>query len=120
MRSLIGAIALLLVLAIPVNAATFPVTVTRFTSRVAPNANATLAITTKPGSRCTIAVYYSTTASSAAGLIAKTAPRTGTAKGKISWTWRVGPSTKPGTFKVQVRCTLGQDRGAINRNLTVV
>ena len=58
---------------------------------------ASVTVSVSPRARCTIGVYYSTTASRAAGLGAKR----GT---KITWTWRVGSNTKPGMWPVKIDC----------------
>ena len=120
MKRILVAVALLLVVAVPVDAATFTITVNRFTSRVARNSNAVITITTPKAARCTIAVIYANGPSTAAGLGAKTAPSTGVNAGKITWTWRIGGATKKGTWPVRLRCTKGSNTGAINRNLTVI
>lgn len=73
----------------------------RVSNPVARNANATASVGTSPGASCTI-VYTtpSGTPSNAAGLEAKTAD----AKGELSWTWTIGPSTNPGEASVKVTC----------------
>ena len=46
----------------------------------------------------TITVYYSSGASTADGLGTKTSD----SSGNVSWTWKVGNKTKPGTYRIQV------------------
>jgi hypothetical protein len=120
MKRIVLAVALLLAVAVPVDAATFTITVNRFTSRVARNTNAVITITTQKAARCTISVIYSNGPSTAAGLSAKTVPSTGVNAGKLTWTWKIGGSTKKGTWPVRIRCTYGRNTGAVNRNLTVI
>jgi hypothetical protein len=68
-------------------------------------ANATLVASTTPGATCDASVTYASgTVSTAAGLKPElTAPASGT----VSWTWKVGTSTKPGTSTATVTCSLG-------------
>src|SRR6478609_857551 len=73
------------------------VRVTKRPGRVSTGDTASVTVSVSPNARCTIGVYYSTTASRAAGLGAKR----GT---KITWTWRVGSNTKPGTWPVKIDC----------------
>jgi micrococcal nuclease len=117
MKKLILPLALLLVLALaaPVDAATLTLKFTRFTSPVARSATATVAVLTTAKARCTIGVYYSTTASRAAGLGAKTAPATG----RISWSWKIGSNTKKGSWPVKVTCKLGSQTKTISRKIVV-
>ena len=120
MKRIMVAVALALAVAAPVDAATFPVTVNAFTSRVARNSNASITITTQKAARCTIAVIYANGPSAAAGLGPKTTPSTGANAGKVTWTWKIGGRTTKGTWPVRIRCTKGSNTGAVNRNLTVV
>ena len=73
------------------------VRVTKRPGRVSTGDLASVTVSVSPRARCTIGVYYSTTASRAAGLGAKR----GT---KITWTWRIGSNTKPGTWPVKIDC----------------
>jgi micrococcal nuclease len=66
-------------------------------SPIAKGANATLTAKTLPGASCTIAVYYKSK-SSAAGLT----PKAADGNGDVSWTWKVGASTTPGTWRIVV------------------
>ena len=66
-----------------------------------PGGRATVVAQTMPGASCSIA--YRTpagTSSTAQGLGSKIADASGTA----SWTWEIGPSTRPGTGTVVVTC----------------
>jgi hypothetical protein len=85
--------------------ATLTVTITSLPASIAPGANATLTAATSPGATCGASVTYgSGTVSSAAGL--KAQPVAGSS-GSVSWTWKVGSSTKAGTSTAEVTCTLG-------------
>ena len=77
--------------------ATAAVKRTAFTSVVPAGDYASLSVQVAPRSRCTIKVVYSTGASRAAGLGAKTGR-------EITWRWRVGSRTKPGRWPVRVDC----------------
>lgn len=68
------------------------------TSSVARGADATLRARTAPGAYCTITVYYKSGPSEAAGL----SPKTADAQGNVSWTWRVGTNTTPGSWRIVV------------------
>ena len=63
------------------------------------NEYATISIHGQPGVLYNIEVYYRTTASTAAGLNAKYAD----SDGNVSWTWKIGPNTTPGTYPVKIR-----------------
>lgn len=60
--------------------------------------NATIKIKGKPNTEYSIAVYYKSGASQADGLHKKTS----NANGEVSWTWRVGARTSPGTYKITI------------------
>ena len=62
------------------------------------NEDATVVIQGQPGVKYRIAVYYSSGASTAAGL----EPVTADSSGQASWTWHVGGRTKPGDFHIEV------------------
>ena len=68
------------------------------TSHVSPGAYATLQAKASPGAQCTIAVYYKSGRSTAQGLYAKQADN----NGDVSWTWKVGTSTTPGSWRIVV------------------
>lgn len=81
-----------------------------FTARVHPGDEAALTVAVSPRSRCTIEVVYDTTVSHAKGLGAKTGAR-------ITWRWKVGSATNPGSWPVTVDC--GQS-GKLNLRLRVL
>jgi micrococcal nuclease len=58
---------------------------------------ASLTVNVTSRSRCTIQVIYDTVVSQAKGL----GPKTG---GRITWRWRVGTSTHPGSWPIIVKC----------------
>lgn len=88
---------------------------TKFTSPINRGANATAALKTKAGARCSIIVEYKSGPSTAAGLGDKTA----SSKGAVSWTWKVGTRTTPGSWPVTVSCFKGDLDNEITRNLKV-
>ena len=61
--------------------------------------NATLSAKGKPNTAYDIKVVYSSGESSAKGLEDKTSD----ANGNVSWTWKVGVKTKPGTYTITVK-----------------
>ena len=61
--------------------------------------NATLSAKGKPNTAYDIKVVYSSGESSAKGLEDKTSD----ANGNVSWTWKVGAKTKPGTYTITVK-----------------
>jgi hypothetical protein len=90
-----GAVAALaLALAAPSHAAVRKVA---FSASVTPNGHATLTVAVSPSARCTIRVVYHTTVSKAKGL----GPKTGR---RITWRWKVGSATHPGSWPVTVDC----------------
>ena len=62
------------------------------------NEIATVSITGKPNTTYSITVYYSSGASKADGLENKTSD----ANGKVSWSWKIGGRTKPGTYNIVI------------------
>ena len=65
--------------------------------------DARLRASTLAGASCFITVFYKSGPSTAAGLV----PQPADADGRVSWTWRVGTRTTPGTYCVEVSATLG-------------
>ncbi len=79
--------------------------VTSLPASVAHGANATLVAATSPGATCTVSVTYASgTVSTASGLQTKSVADL---SGTVSWTWKVGASTGPGTSTASVTCSLG-------------
>lgn len=73
-------------------------TVLELTATVSKGNKATVTIQGLPNTEYTIKVRYSSGYSSAAGL----EPKTSDAGGVCSWTWKVGGSTKPGTYPITI------------------
>lgn len=73
------------------------------TSPVSSGGTATLIAQTLPGADCSITVYYKSGPSSASGLDPKPADNSG----KVSWTWKVGASTTPGSWRIVVNAISG-------------
>ncbi|MGD0355553.1 MAG: hypothetical protein ABSB31_08945 [Dehalococcoidia bacterium] len=71
------------------------------TSPVLADSNATVVIQTVPSAECSITVNYKSGPSKANGLNSKTADSTG----KVTWTWKVGSKTTPGTWQIQIKAT---------------
>jgi competence protein ComEC len=79
------------------------VAITSVTSPVKTGATAMLNATTSAGASCTITVNYKSGPSKASGL----GPKVADASGNISWSWKVGASTTPGTWRIVVKCSQG-------------
>lgn len=97
--------------------AALTVTITSLPASVKHGANATLIALTSTGATCSVSVTYASgTVSAAAGL---KPTRTAASTGKVTWTWKVGTSTKPGTSTATVSCTLGDDSGSASETFQV-
>jgi competence protein ComEC len=70
------------------------------TSPISKGAIASLKAKTSPNAQCSITVYYKSGPSSASGLGSKTAD----GSGMVSWSWKVGIKTTPGTWSISVTC----------------
>jgi hypothetical protein len=73
------------------------------TSPVPAGSSATLTIRAQTGTLCTPCMIYQSGKASPRGL----EPKTVGSSGEVSWTWRVHPNTKPGTWLVCVDCDPG-------------
>ena len=71
--------------------------------------NATLQAKTAPNTSCSIEVDYKSGPSKAAGL----GPTTSDAAGNVSWTWKVGANTTPGSWPIIVTCGSASAQTAI-------
>jgi hypothetical protein len=81
------------------------VKITSLPASVVHGANAKLVAVTSPGATCSASVTYASgTVSTATGL---QATPVADSSGTVSWTWKVGSSTKPGTSTASATCTLG-------------
>jgi micrococcal nuclease len=76
------------------------VTITREPGRVRRGATATVAARTTPGTQCSIVVRYKSGPSQAQGL----GPKKADARGNVSWSWKVGTRTTPGSWPVVITC----------------
>jgi hypothetical protein len=75
-----------------------------------PGGRASVVAQTTPGASCSIS--YRTpagTSSTAQGLT----PKTADGNGMVSWSWEIGPSTRPGTGTVVVTCNGASARSSI-------
>lgn len=68
------------------------------TTPVAPNQTASIDVKGKPGIEYAISVVYSTTESTAKGLENKISDD----YGFVSWSWKIGPSVKTGSYKIKI------------------
>ena len=101
--------------AVPV--ASFSVSITSLAASVKHGANVTLVALTAPGATCGASVRYASgTVSTAAGL--KPQPVVGST-GSVSWTWKVGTSTKPGMSTATVSCRMGTATATAARTFEV-
>jgi hypothetical protein len=96
-RTLILALAIVVLGGLVVSSASATVRVTKRPGRVEHGDAASVTVTVSPKARCTIGVYYSTTKSGARGLGPKTAKT-------ITWTWTVGSTTKTGRWPIRIDC----------------
>jgi hypothetical protein len=71
----------------------------RLTSPVANGEHAMLVARVRPRRVCSIAVYYSSRPSKAAGLNPKRP-----VLGRVRWTWKVGTRIRPGRHRIVVTC----------------
>ena len=81
----------------------FSLEIVSVTSPVSSGSNATLVAQTIPGAECDITVYYKSGASTASGLY----PKTADSSGRVSWTWKVGTRTTPGSWQIVVEASSG-------------
>jgi len=93
------------------------VSITNLAASVKHGANATLDVLTAPGATCGASVrYVSGTVSTAAGW--KPQPVVGST-GSVSWTWKVGTSTRPGTSLATVSCRMGTATATATQSFAV-
>lgn len=71
---------------------------TSITSPISRGNEATVEVKGKPNTKYTIKVKYSSGYSTASGLGAKTAD----SRGSVSWTWKIGAKTSPGTYPITI------------------
>ena len=73
-----------------------PLHVVTLTSPITKNKTATLDAVGKPNTVYSITVIYATANSEAQGL----EPKAANADGQVSWSWKIGASVKPGSYKI--------------------
>jgi micrococcal nuclease len=87
----------------PTTASNYPGTAITFVNgplTVGQGQNATIQVKTNPNTLCSIEVDYKSGPSTAAGLL----PKTSDNAGNLSWTWKVGANTTPGSWPITVTC----------------
>lgn len=84
-------------------------------SPVKPGEDASIAVKTNPGSKCTITVLYNKVPSTEPGLIPQVADEFGT----VNWGWTISASAPIGTWPVKVTCTYNGRSGVVVDNLQV-
>lgn len=85
------------------------------TSPIGQGYTATLRAQTEPGAYCTITVYYKSGPSTAAGLY----PKEADSQGNVSWSWKVGTRTTPGSWSIVVTASLGGETVSQTAYITV-
>jgi len=85
------------------------------TSPIEKGYTATLQAKTVPGAQCTITVFYKSGPSSASGLDGKTADN----EGNVSWSWKVGTRTTPGSWRIVVTASLDGETISQTTDFTV-
>ena len=110
MRRFVLLLLVVTALAIPASASA-RVRLVSVTSPISAGSYATLSASVSPARTCSITVYYKSGPSEAQGLNSKR-PN----KGRVSWTWKVGTRTTPGTWRIQVSCG---SAGSLNTSFRV-
>ncbi|MCL5985705.1 MAG: hypothetical protein M1371_03970 [Actinobacteria bacterium] len=103
---------------VPVQLAAQSITiqVVSLTSPIYRGYKATLKIKTTPGAYCTITVYYKSGPSTAKGLN----PKNADGNGYVSWTWKVGSNTTPGTWSIVVKANANGQTKSMTIPFTVL
>jgi hypothetical protein len=89
--------------------------ITQVTSPVSQGQTATLETKATPGALCDIDVIYASGPGTAKGLEDKIAD----SDGNVSWTWRVGGNTTPGTWPINVTASLGEESASDSTSFVV-
>lgn len=76
-----------------------PIVITGASSTVSPGEFASITIKATPNTPYDINVYYSSGVSESQDLYDKTSD----SEGVVSWTWKVGTRTKPGTYRILIK-----------------
>lgn len=84
----------------PAPPAETPITFVNGPLTASPGQTVTLYVKTSPGANCTITVNYASGPSTAGGLT----PKNADGAGNVSWTWKVGTRTAPGSYAIDVSC----------------
>jgi competence protein ComEC len=85
------------------------INVVTLTSPISAGGMASLTVNTLPGAACTITVYLKSGPSQAAGL----GPQTSGGDGSVTWTWKIGSRTTPGTWRIVVTTNLNDHSKSI-------
>lgn len=85
------------------------------TSPIGKGYTATLRAVTIPGASCTITVYYKSGKSTALGLY----PKEADSQGNVSWSWKVGTRTTPGSWLIVVTASLDGETSSQTTYFTV-
>lgn len=85
------------------------------TSPANAGSNATIAVNTVASANCQIIVLYKSGPSKAQGLF----PKSADVQGQVSWTWRVGSNTTPGSWPIRVTCSSGAQKGMLKTSFVV-
>jgi len=113
---LVGLVVGLALLVSPlVHAQSLEVKLLSVASPVGAGDDATISVQTSPGATCLITVRYKSGPSRARGLTTKTAD----GKGRVSWTWRVGSRTTPGTWPITITCSSSVQQGTLQTSFVV-
>lgn len=91
-------------------AAAMAIAVSSLSSPIQRGSNASISIQTSPGANCSISVIYKSGPSNAAGL----GPQIANGNGIITWSWKVGTKTTPGTWSIHVSCNQGGNSSTIS------
>ena len=91
------------------------VKITKRTTSVRHNANASVTVKTAKGARCSISVEYASGYATAAGLGDKKA----NASGVVTWKWKVGGRTTTGRWPIDILCDLGNRSGHASTSFVV-
>jgi hypothetical protein len=110
-----SAILILLIFTPPVLSQQLDVKLTSLTSPASAGSNATIAVNTAANAKCQITVHYKSGPSKAQGLFPKSADN----QGQVSWTWKVGTNTTPGTWPISVICSSGVLSGMLKTSFAV-
>jgi hypothetical protein len=114
---LVAPLALVLVLALTslALAQQLQIALVKISSPVRPGDDATITVQTAPTASCLITVRYKSGPSRARGLD----PQEADARGRVTWTWRVGSRTTPGRWPITVTCSSGGRQGTLETSFVV-